>query len=110
MEIEKGITTGHFFNAEYQEMEPNQGSISFFGFLPGVSEINPTSQRIHPHNGQLRRQPKQDPPDILNILRVKKGNRTPERRLETPSKPQSKALSAFGNHVDEGWVLRGSAT
>ncbi|MGW8157589.1 MAG: IS1634 family transposase [Desulfoprunum sp.] len=41
------------------------------------------------------------------VLRVKKGGRTPERRLETPSKTQSEVLSAFGYHVDESGVLQG---
>jgi len=41
------------------------------------------------------------------VLRVKKGSRTPERRLETPSKTQSEVLSAFGYHVDESGVLQG---
>jgi transposase len=44
------------------------------------------------------------------VLRVKKGSRTPERRLETPSKPQSEVLSAFGYHVDESGVLQGPAS
>ena len=44
------------------------------------------------------------------VLSVKKGSRTPERRLETPSKTQSEVLSAFGYHIDEGGVLRGAAT
>jgi len=43
------------------------------------------------------------------VLRVKKGSRTPERRLGTPSKTQSEVLSAFGYHVDERGVLQGSA-
>jgi len=42
------------------------------------------------------------------VLSVKKGSRTPRRRLETPSKTQSEVLSAFGYHVDESGVLRGS--
>jgi len=41
------------------------------------------------------------------VLSVKKGSRTPERRLETPSKTQSEVLSAFGYHVDASGVLRG---
>ena len=40
------------------------------------------------------------------VLSVKKGSRTPERRLETPSKTQSEVLSAFGYHVDESGVLQ----
>ncbi len=43
------------------------------------------------------------------ILRVKKGSRTPERRMETPSKTQSEVLSVFGYHVDESGVLQGPA-
>ncbi len=43
------------------------------------------------------------------VLRVKKGSRTPERRLETPSKTQSEVLSVFGYHVDESGVLQGPA-
>jgi len=52
--------------------------------------------------------------DVMNemrhlhyVLSVKKGRRTPERRLETPSKTQSEVLSAFGCHVDESGVLQG---
>ena len=41
------------------------------------------------------------------VLSVKKGSRTPERRLETPSKTQSEVLSAFGYRVDESGVLQG---
>jgi len=41
------------------------------------------------------------------VLSIKKGRRTPERRLETPSKTQGEVLSAFGYHVDESGVLRG---
>jgi len=43
------------------------------------------------------------------VLSLRKGSRTPERRLETPSKTQSEVLSAFGYHVDESGVLRGPA-
>ena len=43
------------------------------------------------------------------VLSVKKGRRTPERRLETPSKTQSEVLSAFGYHIDESGVLQGPA-
>lgn len=43
------------------------------------------------------------------VLSVRKGSRTPERRLETPSKTQSEVLSVFGYHVDESGVLRGPA-
>jgi transposase len=41
------------------------------------------------------------------VLSVKKGSRTPERRLETPSKTQREVLSAFGYRVDESGVLQG---
>lgn len=44
------------------------------------------------------------------VLRVKKGSRTPERRVETPSKTQSEVLSVFGYHVDESGVLQGPAS
>jgi len=44
------------------------------------------------------------------VLNVKKGRRTPERRLETPSKTQSEVLSVFGYHVDESGVLQGPAS
>jgi transposase len=43
------------------------------------------------------------------VLRVKKGSRTPERRIETPSKTQSEVLSVFGYHVDESGALQGPA-
>lgn len=43
------------------------------------------------------------------VLSVRKGSRTPERRLETPSKTQSEVLSALGYHVDESGVLQGPA-
>jgi len=43
------------------------------------------------------------------VLTVKKGSRTPERRMETPSKTQSEVLSVFGYHVDESGVLQGPA-
>ncbi|MBU1565186.1 MAG: hypothetical protein KJ630_06115 [Proteobacteria bacterium] len=43
------------------------------------------------------------------VLSIKKGSRTPERRLETPSKTQSEVLSAFGYRVDESGVLQGPA-
>jgi hypothetical protein len=42
------------------------------------------------------------------ILRVKKGSRAPERRMETPRKTQSEVLSVFGYHVDESGVFTGS--
>lgn len=41
------------------------------------------------------------------VLSVRKGSRTPECRLETPSKTQSEVLSAFGYHVDQSGVLQG---
>jgi len=41
------------------------------------------------------------------VLSVKKGRRTPERRLETPSKTQSEVLAALGYHVDKSGVLQG---
>ncbi len=43
------------------------------------------------------------------VLSVKKGSRTPVRRLENPNKTQSEVLSAFGYHVDESEVLQGPA-
>ncbi len=43
------------------------------------------------------------------VLSVKKGSRTPKRRLETPSKTQSEFLSAFGYHFDESGGLQGPA-
>ena len=43
------------------------------------------------------------------VLSVRKGSRTPVRRLETPSKTQSEVLSAFGYHVDKSGVLQGPA-
>jgi hypothetical protein len=46
---------------------------------------------------------------LHSVLSVKKGSRTPARRIKTPSKPQSEVLSAFGYHVDESGVLRDSA-
>ncbi len=44
------------------------------------------------------------------VLSVKKGSRTPDRRLATPSKTQSEVLSAFGYRVDESGVLLGLAS
>ena len=41
------------------------------------------------------------------VLSVTKGRRTPDRRLETPSKTQAEVLSAFGYHVDDSGVLQG---
>jgi transposase len=40
------------------------------------------------------------------ILSLKKETRSPDRRLETPSKTQAEVLSAFGYHVDESGVLQ----
>lgn len=44
---------------------------------------------------------------LHSVLSIRKGHRTPERRLETPSKTQAEVLSVFGRHVDEGGVLQG---
>ena len=46
---------------------------------------------------------------LHHVLSARKGSRTPERRLETPSKTQSEVLSAFGYHVDKSGVLQGPA-
>jgi transposase len=43
------------------------------------------------------------------VLRVTKGRRTPERRLETPTKTQREVLSSWGYTVDERGVLQGPA-
>ena len=43
---------------------------------------------------------------LHSILTLPKGARKPTRRLETPSKTQAEALSAFGYHVNEGGVLQ----
>ncbi len=43
------------------------------------------------------------------VLSVKKGSRTPERRLETPSNTQGEVLSAFGYHLDGSGDLQGPA-
>jgi hypothetical protein len=43
------------------------------------------------------------------VLRIKKGSRTPDRRMETASKTQNEVLSVFGYHVDESGVLQGPA-
>jgi transposase len=42
------------------------------------------------------------------VLSVKKGSRTPERRLETPSQTQREVLSAFGHYIDASGVLQES--
>ncbi len=39
------------------------------------------------------------------VLSLKKGDRKPSRRLETPSKTQAEVLSVFGYGVDAGGVL-----
>jgi transposase len=46
---------------------------------------------------------------LHSVVSVKKGRRTPQRRLETPSKTQSEVLSVFGYHVDDSGVLQGLA-
>jgi transposase len=43
---------------------------------------------------------------LHQILSLKKGERKPSRRLETPSKTQAEALSAFGYRVDASGVLQ----
>jgi len=43
------------------------------------------------------------------VLRVVKGRRSPERRLETPTKTQREVLSAWGYAIDERGVLQGPA-
>jgi transposase len=43
------------------------------------------------------------------VLRVVKGRRSPERRLETPTKTQREVLSAWGYTIDERGVLQGPA-
>jgi transposase len=43
---------------------------------------------------------------LHQILSMKKGERKPGRRLETPSKTQAEVLSAFGHRVDAGGVLQ----
>jgi len=43
---------------------------------------------------------------LHQILVMKKGSRTPERRIETPSKTQAEVLSAFGRFVDARGVLQ----
>jgi hypothetical protein len=40
------------------------------------------------------------------ILSLKKGDRKPSRRLETPSKTQAEALSVFGYRVNDSGVLQ----
>jgi transposase len=43
---------------------------------------------------------------LHQVLVMKKGSRTPERRIETPSKTQAEVLSAFGYYVNTGGVLQ----
>jgi hypothetical protein len=43
---------------------------------------------------------------LHQVLSMKKGERKPGRRLETPSKTQAEVLSAFGHRVDAGGVLQ----
>jgi hypothetical protein len=43
---------------------------------------------------------------LHQVLSLKKGERKPNRRLETPSKTQAEVLSAFGYRVDPSGVLQ----
>jgi transposase len=43
---------------------------------------------------------------LHQVLSLKKGERKPRRRIETPSKTQAEALTAFGYRVDAGGVLQ----
>ncbi len=43
---------------------------------------------------------------LHQVLSLRKAERKPSRRLETPSKTQAEVLSAFGYHVDGGGVLQ----
>jgi hypothetical protein len=43
---------------------------------------------------------------LHQVLSMKKGERKPRRRLETPSKTQAEVLSAFGHCVDVSGVLQ----
>ena len=43
---------------------------------------------------------------LHQVLSLRKGERKPTRRLETPSKTQSEVLSAFGYQVDASGVLQ----
>ena len=43
---------------------------------------------------------------LHQVLSMKKGERKPRRRLETPSKTQAEVLSAFGYRVDASGVLQ----
>ena len=48
----------------------------------------------------------QDMQRLHQALVMKKGSRTPKRRIETPSKTQAEVLSVFGHYVDTGGVLQ----
>jgi hypothetical protein len=48
----------------------------------------------------------QDMQRLHQVLVMKKGSRTPERRLEVPGKTQAEVLSAFGYAVGAGGVLQ----
>ena len=41
------------------------------------------------------------------VLQVRNGRRTPERRLEMPTKTQREVLSAWGYTIDQRGVLQG---
>jgi transposase len=43
---------------------------------------------------------------LHQVLSLRKGERKPRRRLETPSKTQAEVLSAFGYRVDDSGVLQ----
>ncbi len=43
---------------------------------------------------------------LHQTLTMRKGDRKPKRRIETPSKTQAEVLSAFGHYVDAGGVLQ----
>jgi transposase len=45
---------------------------------------------------------------LHQVLSMKRGERKPRRRLETPSKTQAEVLSAFGHRVDGNGVLQQS--
>ena len=47
---------------------------------------------------------------LHQVLSLKKGERKPARRLETPSKTHAEVLSAFGYRVDGGGVLHSKPT
>jgi transposase len=48
----------------------------------------------------------EDMPQLHYVLQVRKGRRTPERRLETPTKTQREVLSAWGYTIDQRGVLQ----